>query len=130
MSSTVHKAKKAKKVSTSLRPFGLTKTKSESNLDQPFELIHVDIDIDDQNQEKKKSKIIELTPVSKQTVPQVQVTLGQSKGPSKQSTNTALDEGLEEFFGDAKTNETPVESAAKVDITTEDLDAISSQTSQ
>jgi len=130
MSSTVHKVKKARKVSSTLRPFGLTKTKSESNLDQPFDLIHVDIEIDDESQEKKKSKIIELTPVSKQTVPQVQAALDSQSSTSKQSKNTALDEGLEEFFGEAKTNETPVESTAKVDITAEDLDAISSQSTQ
>lgn len=127
MSSTVHKAKKARKVSTALRPFGLSKTKSESNLDQPFELVHVDIDIDDA-QEQKRGKIIELTPVSKKTIPPVQVSL-ESKD-TKPGKRTALDEGLEEFFGDSKSNEIRNESSAKVDITTEDLDVISSQTTQ
>lgn len=132
MSLPVHKAKKARKSST-LRPFGMTKTKSESNLDQPFELIHVDIDIDEQteSQEQKKSKIIELTPVAKQTIPAVQIPVIQKPSQTKQAKKTALDEGLEDFFGETKTNEEKTEvSAVKVDITTEDLDVISSQTTQ
>lgn len=139
MSSSVHKLKKPRKVSSTLRPFGMMKTKSESNLDQPFELIHVDIDLDKEESGKpvekaKESKFIELTPVPKRTIPPVlmqaikdhkrtEVTKKEKEKP------TALDDGLEEFFNDSRNKVEGKDSTTcpKVDLTSADFDAISLQ---
>lgn len=139
MSSSAHKLKKPRKVSSTLRPFGLMKTKSESNLDQPFELIHVDIDIDKEESEKsvqspKESKFIELTPVPKRTIPPVlmQAIKDHKKtedAKKEKEKPTALDDGLEEFFGDSrnKAESKDTITCPKVDLTSADFDAISLQ---
>ncbi|XP_031559748.1 supervillin-like isoform X2 [Actinia tenebrosa] len=135
-----HKLKKPRKVSSTLRPFGMMKTKSESNLNHPFEFIHVDIDLDKEESEKpdektKESKFIELTPVPKRTIPSVLIQAikdHQKVGDTKKEKEKpiALDDGLEDFFNDSRNKVERKDSASypKVDLTTADFDAISLQT--
>jgi hypothetical protein len=135
MSSTANKSKKIRKVSSTLRPFGMMKTKSESNLDQPFELFHVDIDVDKEEPEKpveKESKFIELTPVPKRIIPPVLIqAIQERKGAgleTKKEKPSSLDDGLEEFFSGSRKKDDNKDTPPKVDLTTADLDAISLQT--
>ena len=141
MSSSAHRLKKPRKVSSTLRPFGMTKTKSESNLDQPFELIHVDIDIEKDEAEKpvekaKESKFIELTPVPRRSIPPVLIQAIKDHRKTddikkEKAKPTALDAGLDAFFNDSRSKDERKESTTcpKVDLTTADFDAISLQSS-
>ncbi|XP_032218251.1 supervillin isoform X2 [Nematostella vectensis] len=131
------KSKSRKKSSSTVRPFGMMKhTKSESNLNNRFEFIQVDIAIDDADQEKTQQdekkdekKVIELKPVSKVTVPQAVSDLMLSRVSGKKPSQTVpqieqadddqqndnrsdqpkggFDEGLDAFFGETSSKHSP-----------------------
>lgn len=109
-----------------MKPFSMMKTKSESNLAQRFDFVAVDIPIEPEPEPEKKDedgkRFIEdqQDDVIKQEVPPASGQKG--RRPS------VFEEGLKEFY-DLKATGAKDDSKAP-EITLEDLDAISMQTTQ
>ncbi|XP_078345017.1 uncharacterized protein LOC144630533 isoform X1 [Oculina patagonica] len=118
---------KKRHFSSSLKPFSMMKTKSESNLVQRFDFVAVDIPLEAEPEPEKKDeggkRFIEdeKNELIKQEEPES--TTGQKgRRPS------VFEEGLKEFY-DLKAAETKDDMKAP-EITLEDLDVISGQTTQ
>lgn len=105
----------------------MMKTKSESNLVQRFDFVAVDIPLEAEPEPEKKveeeKRFIEYEQdeIVKQDVPE-QTTAQKERRPS------VFEEGLKEFY-DLKTAETK-DGVKAPEITLEDLDVISGQTTQ
>ena len=104
----------------------MMKTKSESNLAQRFDFVAVDIPLEPEPEQEKKDEDVkpliedQQDELIKQDIPPASGQKG--RRPS------VFEEGLEEFY-DLKTTATKDESKAP-EITLEDMDAISMQTTQ
>lgn len=117
---------KKRKFNSSMKPFSMMKTKSESNLAQRFDFVTVDIPLEPEPEPEKKDEDVkplkedQQEELIKQDVPPVSGQQG--RRPS------VFEEGLKEFY-DLKATPAKDESKAP-EITLEDLDAISMQTAQ
>lgn len=109
-----------------MKPFSMMKTKSESNLAQRFDFVAVDIPIEPEpEQEKKDEDVKPLIEDQQDKLIKKDVPLASGQNGRRPS---VFEEGLMEFY-DLKTTATKDESKAP-EITLEDLDAISIQTTE
>lgn len=107
-----------------MKPFGLMKTKSESNISQ-LRIVSVDIPLDNDPEEEKKNndKLITNEP-EKIIISHEETKDSQQKGRKP----SVFEESLKEFYPSSTTVE---ESNKHVpEVTLEDLDAVSGQTTQ
>ena len=114
---------KKRTLKSSLKPFSMMKTKSESNLLQPFDFIAVDIPLEPEPEiEKKNDSEIHL--ISNEPEKQEEITNSVQKGRRP----SLFEEGLKEFYD--KTAAEKKEDLHSPEITLEDLDIISGQTTE
>ncbi|XP_067018746.1 uncharacterized protein [Acropora muricata] len=109
---------------STMKPFGLMKTKSESNISQ-LRIVSVDIPLDNDPEEEKKNndKLITNEP-DKIIISHEETKDSQQKGRKP----SVFEESLKEFYPNSTTGE---ESNKHVpEVTLEDLDAVSGQTTQ
>jgi len=109
-----------------MKPFSMMKTKSESNLAQRLDFVAVDIPLEPEPEPEKKDedvKPFKEEQEEKQIKQDVPPTSGQ-----KGRRSSVFEEGLKEFYDLKATAAKDVSKAPE--ITLEDLDAISMQTTQ
>lgn len=107
-----------------MKPFGLMKTKSESNISQ-LRIVSVDIPLDNDPEEEKKNndKLITNEP-DKIIISHEETKDSQQKGRKP----SVFEESLKEFYPNSTTDEEGNKHVPEV--TLEDLDAVSGQTTQ
>ena len=108
---------------SSLKPFGMMKTKSESNLAQRFDFVAVDIPLDNEPvAEKTNEQVISNEP--DKLIKQEETINSNQKGRRP----SVFEESLKEFYGETIAKEKG--DLPSSEITLEDLDAISGQTTE
>lgn len=128
LSLTASKNKKRTFKST-IKPFGgMMKTKSESNLMQRFDLIAVDIPIDGEPEPEKKKMDNDIQLISNETDEKNKVE-DLSSASQRERQPGVFEEGLKEFYN-KKVEENKSATTYSPEITLEDLDMISGQTTQ
>lgn len=128
LSLTASKNKKRTFKST-IKPFGgMMKTKSESNLMQRFDLIAVDIPIDGEPEPEKKKMDNDIKLISNVTDETNKVE-DLSSASQRERPSGVFEEGLKEFYN-KKVEEKKSATTYSPEITLEDLDIISGQTTQ
>ncbi|XP_022790762.1 supervillin-like isoform X2 [Stylophora pistillata] len=123
------KSKSKRKLSTTLKPFSMMNTKSESNLAQRFDFVAVDIPLDGEPElEKEKENETQSIEDKNDEPTKEEAPPGSSQRGRRPS---VLEEGLKEFYDSTTIGEKEEsrESNAR-EITLEDLDAVSGQTTE
>lgn len=106
----------------------MMKTKSESNLMQRFDLIAVDIPIDGEPEPEKKKMDNDIQLISNETDETNKVE-DLSSASQRERPSGVFEEGLKEFYN-KKVEEKKSATTCSPEITFEDLDVISGQTTQ
>lgn len=106
----------------------MMKTKSESNLMQRFDLIAVDIPIDGEPEPEKKKMDNDIQLISNETDETNKVE-DLSSASQRERRPSVFEEGIKEFYN-KKVEENKSATTYSQEITLEDLDIISGQTTQ
>ena len=108
---------------STMKPFGLTKTKSESNLSQ-LRFVSVDIPLDNEPEEEKKNNDQLITNEPDKIIRREDTKDSQQQGRKP----SVFEESMKEFYQSSTTEEKG--NKPMPEVTLEDLDAVSGQTTQ